>query len=229
MAILGYGGFISGISGISSISGIIANMIATHSDEVLMQHYREDDLDAFAELYRRHSKGLYQFIAWRSPRREWVDEIMQDSWAALHEARGRYEPTASFRTYLYQIARHRLIDLLRQKEARLASDMGHAGDDENEGSTFDRLAERADQSDEGASPENILDKKQQMNALHEAIRNLPSDQKEVLVLQQFNAMSIEEIAEITATPAETVKSRLRYAMQKLRAKLAAPTLLGERA
>jgi RNA polymerase sigma-70 factor (ECF subfamily) len=208
-------------------------MIAPHSDEILMQRYREDDLDAFAELYRRHSKGLYQFIAWRSPRREWVDEIMQDSWAALHEARGRYEPTAGFRTYLYQIARHRLIDLLRQKDARLASDMGQvgddAGDDENGGSAFDRLADRADQSDEGASPESVLDKKQQMNALHEAIRNLPSDQKEVLVLQQFNAMSIEEIAEITATPAETVKSRLRYAMQKLRAKLAAPTLLGERA
>jgi RNA polymerase sigma-70 factor (ECF subfamily) len=193
-----------------------------------MQHYREDDLDAFAELYRRHSKGLYQFIDWRSPRREWVDEIMQDSWAALHEARGRYEPTASFRTYLYQIARHRLIDLLRQKEARLASDLGQAGDDDDggDGSAFDRLAERAE---EVASPENLLEKKQQMNALHEAIRSLPGDQKEVLVLQQFNAMSIEEIAEITATPAETVKSRLRYAMQKLRAKLAEPTLLGERA
>ncbi len=205
------------------MSVILEGMTATPTDEALMQRYREDDLSAFAELYRRHGKGLYQFIAWRSPRREWVEEIVQDSWAALHEARARYEPIASFKTWLYQIARNRLIDLLRHKEAKLASDMG-----EEPTSVFERLA---DQAGEVASPEHILEKKQQLNALHEAIRELPVEQKEVLILQQFNAMSMEEIAQITATPIETVKSRLRYAMQKLRSKLTAPTatLSGERA
>jgi RNA polymerase sigma factor (sigma-70 family) len=211
------------MSGTVLMSVILEGMTATPTDEALMQRYREDDLSAFAELYRRHGKGLYQFIAWRSPRREWVEEIVQDSWAAMHEARARYEPIASFKTWLYQIARNRLIDLLRYKEAKLASDMG-----EEPVSVFERLA---DQAGEVASPEHILEKKQQLKALHEAIRELPVEQKEVLILQQFNAMSMEEIAQITGTPVETVKSRLRYAMQKLRSKLAPPTasLSGERA
>lgn len=201
-------------------------MISNHSDEQLMQHYCEGDLLAFKELYQRHSGGVYRFIAWRSPRREWVDEIVQDSWAALHEARQRYVPSASFRTYLYQIARNRLIDLLRQKEAVLASEIDGLLHGENGESRFERLADSAAQA---ASAQDELEKKQEIDALHQAIRSLPGEQKEALVLQQFNAMSIEEIAEITMVTPETVKSRLRYAMQKLRARLTAPMQAGERA
>lgn len=206
---------------------ILAGMNADHSDELLMQQYRAGDLHAFKVLYQRHSGGLYRFIAWRSPRREWVDEIVQDSWAALHEARSRYEPTASFRTWLYQIARNRLIDLLRHKEALLASDLGsrQTGDDED-GDAFEHLADRTASV---SSPEAELEQKQTHDALHRAIRELPAEQREALVLQQFNALSIEEIAVITMVTGETVKSRLRYAMQKLRSRLGAPTMQGERA
>jgi RNA polymerase sigma factor (sigma-70 family) len=196
-------------------------MTAQHSDESLMLSYCDGDLLAFKELYRRHSGGLYRFIAWRSPRREWVDEIAQDSWAALHAARARYEPTAGFRTYLYQIARNRLVDLLRQKEAKLACDFGN--DCEGD-AAFDRVADAAQ---EVSSPELELEKKQQIATLHAAIRVLPNDQKEALVLQQFNGMSLEEIAELTEVPLETVKSRLRYAMKKLRSQLQSLTAQGE--
>ena len=194
------------------------------SDELLMLRYREGDRLAFRELYSRHSKGLYLFIAWRSPRREWVDEIAQDSWANLHQARTRYEPQSSFRTYLFQIARNRLIDLQRQHgQMVLASDLGNEGED---GAVFDHLA---DASHETATPESALDQKQQAAQLHQAIRALPEEQREALVLQQFNGMSLDEIAELTGVPAETVKSRLRYAMRKLRQQLEAPVLEGERA
>ena len=199
----------------------LAAMISQHSDEALMLSYRDGDLVAFKELYRRHSGGLYRFIAWRSPRKEWVDEVVQDSWASLHAARARYEPLAGFRTYLYQIARNRLIDLLRQKEAKSAGEFEHG--DEGE-SAFDRLADAAQET---ASPETTLEKKQQIDRLHAAIRVLPNDQKEALVLQQFNGMSLEEIAEVTEVPVETVKSRLRYAMQKLRAQLQGLAARGE--
>ncbi len=206
---------------------ILASMTADLSDELLMQQYRAGDLHAFKVLYHRHSGPLYRFIAWRSPRQEWVDEIVQDSWAALHEARSRYEPSASFRTWLYQIARNRLIDLLRHKEALLASDMAGAGADaEQDDSAFETALDR---SGTASSPESVLENKQAHDALHQAIRALPPEQKEALVLQQFNALSIEEIADITLVSGETVKSRLRYAMQKLRSRLGAPTMAGERA
>lgn len=197
-------------------------MSAEFSDEILMLNYRHGDLSAFKELYRRHRQGLYQFIAWRSPRRDWVEEIVQDSWANLHKARATYQPQASFKTFLYQIARNRLIDLLRQKQAITASDLGLNEDDE--GASLDRLAEAPHDT---VSPQDALDKKQQMAILHAAIRTLPAEQKEALVLQQFNGMSLEEIAATTGVNTETVKSRLRYAMNKLRRQLLDTSAQGE--
>jgi RNA polymerase sigma factor (sigma-70 family) len=179
------------------------------SDEQLMIRYGEGDLLAFRELYQRHRVGLYRFIAWRSPRAEWVDEVVQDAWANLHTARARYRPDASFRTYLYQIARNRLLDLLRQHQLQLASDMG----DTEDGALFDAMADAAHDS---VSPELVLERKQQADGLHLAIAALPSEQREALVLQQFSGLSVDEIAQVSAVPVETVKSRLRYAMRKLR-------------
>jgi RNA polymerase sigma factor (sigma-70 family) len=204
---------------VSGISATLVGMPADLSDEALMLQYRGGDLPAFRELYRRHSEGLYRFIAWRSPRRDWVDEIVQDAWAAMHMARGGYQPQAAFRTWLYQIARNRLIDLLRQREAMLAADVTEDSDIES----------LADQVGQDGSPEQALQKKQQFALLHAAIRDLPAEQKEALVLQQFNGMSIDEIAEVTAVNAETVKSRLRYAMTKLRARMRDLTDQGEMA
>jgi RNA polymerase sigma-70 factor (ECF subfamily) len=191
------------------------------SDDMLMQRYCDGDLPAFQELYRRHSAGLYRFLAWRAPRREWVDEVAQDSWIALHHARASYSAQASFRTYLFQIARNRLIDLMRQHQLVLASDMGQ---DEFGAERFDQLA---DLNHDGLSPEAEMIKKQQVAGLHAAISALPGEQKEALILQQFNGMSLEEIAQLSDVPVETVKSRLRYAMRKLRESLVSPSATRE--
>lgn len=189
----------------------MADNPATVTDEELMLRYRDGELSAFQELYRRHSQGLYRFVAWRSPRRSWADEIVQDAWASLHAARAQYlpQPQASFRTYLYQIARNRLVDLLRQRgEQPEAIDAPELADD-------------------GATPQQSAERRQQQALLHAAIAALPYEQKEALVLQQFSAMSIADIAVVTQAEPETVKSRLRYAMQKLRAQLAQPAGAGE--
>ncbi len=194
------------------ISATLERMAEDHSDETLMLRYRGGDPLAFKELYRRHSQGLYRFVAWRSPRQAWVDEIVQDAWASLHAARASYQPSAAFRTYLYQIARNRLIDILRQKEAVAAGDLAPDGDQ----ARFDQLADGVGQA---ASPEAALEKKQLNATLHAALRDLPGEQREALVLQQFSGMSVDDIAIVTQASAETVKSRLRYAVQKLRARL----------
>lgn len=172
------------------------------TDEELMLRYGGGDLPSFRELYRRHSQGLYRFVAWRSPRRAWVDEIVQDAWASLHAARASYQPQAAFRTWLYQIARNRLIDMLRQKEP-LPLD----------------IEVMAEVPHEAQTPQQTFEQKQRHALLHAAIALLPVEQKEALVLQQFSAMSVNEIAVVTGAEPETVKSRLRYAMQKLRAQL----------
>jgi RNA polymerase sigma-70 factor (ECF subfamily) len=185
--------------------------LLTATDEELMLRYSAGDLPSFRELYRRHSQGLYRFVAWRAPRRAWVDEIVQDAWASLHAARTGYQPQAAFRTYLYQIARNRLIDILRQREA----------------SPFDEGRDEAPH--DGLSPQQSLEQKQQHALLHAAIAALPAEQREALVLQQFSGMSILDIAVVTGAEAETVKSRLRYAMQKLRAQLDSAVCTGGQA
>ncbi|MDL2356906.1 MAG: sigma-70 family RNA polymerase sigma factor, partial [Pseudomonadota bacterium] len=179
----------------------------------LMLQYRDGDLRAFRELYGRHRVGLYRFIAWRSPRAEWVDEIVQDAWAGLHHARSRYRPDASFRTYLYQIARNRLLDLLRQHQHVLAAELG-AGTDGRD--LFDVLADAAQ---DVVAPDAALEGKQRSSSLHSALAALPGEQREAVVLQQFSGLSVDEIAELAAVPVETVRSRLRYAMRKLRLNL----------
>ena len=199
-------------------------MAAPDSDEQLMLQYRDGDLLAFRELYGRHRLGLYRFIAWRSPRAEWVDEIVQDAWASLHHARTRYRPDASFRTYLYQIARNRLFDLLRQHQHVLAAELG-AGTDGRD--LFDVLADAAQ---DVISPDAALEGKQRADSLHSALAALPGEQREAVVLQQFSGMSVDEIAELSSVPVETVKSRLRYAMRKLRQNLSpASAAQGEQA
>ena len=191
-----------------------------HSDEELMLRYCDGDFAAFKELYQRHSKPLYRFIAWRSPRVEWVDEVMQESWAALHKARPSYQVSASFKTFLYQIARNRLIDLMRQHQLLLTSDISDPSDIENDDWLMQLHESEAHGKEQELTqqrtPESELINKQNAAALQRAINQLPGVQKEALVLQQFNEMSLEEIASLTAVPVETIKSRLRYAMQKLR-------------
>lgn len=181
------------------------------SDEALMLRYCKGDYAAFELLYQRHNRGLYRFISWQSPRIDWVDEITQDAWMRLHHARASYQPQASFKTLLYQIARNRLIDILRQKRTALASELGQNA--ENGENAFELLSNQT-QHDE--TPDSALTQKQRSLQLHQAINQLPPEQKEVLILHQFSELTLAEIATLTAAKEETVKTRLRYAMQKLK-------------
>ncbi|WP_035051904.1 RNA polymerase sigma factor [Andreprevotia chitinilytica] len=188
-------------------------MPASIPDEELLVRYRDGDTSAFAELYQRHRVGLHRFIHWQCPRADWAEEIAQDSWKNVIQAADRYEASASFKTWLYQIARNRLIDLLRQQQPVLASDLAH---DDAEQTCLDRIA---DETAGGDGPEATLDRQQQADQLHAAIRTLPNEQREALVLQQFSGLEIADIASLTGVSTETAKSRLRYAMQKLRSLL----------
>jgi len=201
--------------------------MADPSDDTLMLRYREGDAAAFGQLYARHSGPVYAFIAWRSPRRDWVDEIVQDSWASLIQARDRYQAQGNFRTWLFQIARNRLTDYIRQQgRTVLATELESAQGGDDEGSVFQALV---DEGQAQHSPSAQLSQRQAHESLHAAIRALPADQREALVLQQFSGMSLEEIGQVVSAPVETVKSRLRYAMRKLRAQLEPAMLDAERA
>ncbi|CAL92693.1 RNA polymerase sigma factor [Azoarcus olearius] len=182
-------------------------------DGALMLAYAAGDAAAFEQLYARHRRGLYAYLQRQAPRPGWVDDLFQETWLAVIGARAGYRPSAAFRTWLYGIARNKLIDRIRRSDAVLLSDF--LADDGDDGELLDRLG-----ADAGHDPAQLLARRRDGDALHAALRTLPAPQREVFLLREQADMSLTEIAALVGVPLETAKSRLRYAIARLRAALA---------
>lgn len=172
-----------------------------------MLAYAEGDAEAFGRLYQRFRKPLFGFLQRGLADRSLVDECFQDVWTSVIGARARYEPSARFSTWLFQIAHNRMVDVWRrQKPQRSLDELDEAG--------------APPPIDSGPSPEAAVNSFQQRRRLQDALLALPTEQRVALQLRLEQEFSLEQIAEITGSGRETVKSRLRYAMDKLRAQLA---------
>jgi RNA polymerase sigma-70 factor (ECF subfamily) len=179
---------------------------ADAADEELMLRYRDGDAGAFDVLYRRHKGGLYRYLLRQCRDAAAAEELFQDVWMNLIRARAGYEVSARFTTYLYRLGHNRLVDHYR-KNAHAAM---LSYDDE-----------AAPQIDEPAAPHHTrpdanYDMREQAAQLMRLLADLPEAQREAFVLQQEAGMSVEEIAAATGVARETAKSRLRYAMARLR-------------
>ena len=177
-------------------------------DEELMLAYRDGNLGAFETLYRRHKGALFRYLLRQCRDNAVAEELFQDVWLSLVRARASYIVSSRFTTYLYRLAHNRLIDHYRRRiPAALVSY------DEDEGSP--ELPARRD-----TEPHVSFEARAKLARVLEVLEDLPAAQREAFVLQQEAGMSVEDIAEATGVTRETAKSRLRYAMNKLRAGLA---------
>jgi RNA polymerase sigma-70 factor (ECF subfamily) len=191
------------------------------SDETLMQAFARGDAAAFTRLYDRHERATWRFIRHRlgAQHEGAADDVLQETWISVARAAPRYVATARFTTWLFTVARSRVIDHLRaQSNAMLSIDAPRAGDGgEDDGERWaDRVA--ADAAD-GPLPR--IESRQQAQAFLDALAQLPEAQREAFVLQAEGGMSVDEVASATGVGAETAKTRLRYAKAKLRTLLAA--------
>ena len=179
------------------------------SDETLMLAYRDGDAGAFDQLYARHRSGLYRFIRRHIGADSITDEVFQDVWMRAIDAAKTYEPRAKFVTWLYTIAHNRMMDHFRSSgRADLVS---IDGDDDN-------VIELS--ANELQRPDTETGRKQLASRILAALDTLPAVQREAFLLQQEGELSVEEIAAATGVNRETAKSRLRYALAKLRRDLA---------
>jgi RNA polymerase sigma-70 factor (ECF subfamily) len=177
---------------------------ADASDETLMLAYAAGDVVAFEQLYARHRARLYRYLLRHARDNALADEFFQDVWQRVIAARAGWKPDAGFATWLFTIAHHRLGDHWRSLKHRPPT----PGDAE------ERAARIADPD----TPERVLSEFERRRQLQLALDELPGEQREVLLLRLEQELTLEEIAEVTGVGRETVKSRLRYAMDKLRAK-----------
>lgn len=176
-------------------------------DEVLMSRYREGDTQAFETLYSRHKGPLYRYLLRQCGEAASAEELFQDVWFKLIRARERYEARAKFTTYLYHLAHNRLIDHYR----RIKTGLPISYNDDPDEPLIEQVA-----ASEAHEPDNELDRRRLGQRLLKQITALPEAQREVFLLREESGMSLEEIAAVTGVNAETAKSRLRYALSKLR-------------
>lgn len=191
----------------TSRAGILVRMPRDEAvrDEELMLAYRDGNADAFDQLYRRHKGALYRYLLRQCRDAATAEELFQDIWLNVVRARSGYVVTARFSTYLYRLAHNRLIDHYRRRTpAALVS--------------FDDDDESAPEVPAGreAEPHVAYEAKAQAARVLQVLEALPAAQREAFVLQHEAGLTLEEIAEATGVRRETAKSRLRYAMAKLR-------------
>ena len=183
----------------------------TVSDETLMIRYRDGDAQAFEVLYARHKGPLYRYLRRQCESTANADELFQDVWMKLIGARDRYEMRAKFTTYLYHLAHNRLIDHYRRAKTGIPISYG----DDMEESVIEQIPDSAVHQ-----PDNDLDRRRLGKRLLEHISALPEAQRETFLLREEAGLSLAEIATTTGVNAETAKSRLRYALARLRRELA---------
>jgi len=174
------------------------------ADEELMLSYRAGDAAAFDQLYRRHKGALFRFVLRSIRERGLAEELYQEIWMRVIEARERYEPQAKFTTWLYTIAHNRLVDHWRKRGLALVSL------DQEDSAAADPPAGAA------SDPLRRLEGREQLARFARALETLPPAQREAFLLHEEAGMGVAEIARATGANEEAAKSRLRYALAKLK-------------
>ena len=172
-----------------------------------MVEYRDGNADAFEVLYARHKGALFRYCLRHCRERATAEETFQDVWMRVIGARERYEPRAKFTTWLYRIAHNRVIDRYRSDNPGRTRSL----DDEE--------AASAPAANPGDEPERRVAAARRGARLREVVADLPPEQRDAFLLHEEAGLALDAIAEVSGVGRETAKSRLRYALAKLRAAL----------
>ena len=181
-------------------------MVHAPDDSALMLRYGDGDVQAFEILYRRHNDAIYRYLLRLCGHRDSADDIFQDVWGKIIKARETYRPTAKFTTFLYRVAHNCFIDHVRR----------------NRRHSTNTVLEPERHRDPGESLELATERSLARERLELALSTLPDEQRDAFLLREEGGLSVEQIAAVTGCNRETAKSRLRYAVSKLRAAIDEP-------
>jgi len=176
-------------------------------DEKLVADYLAGDEKALSALIERHTKGVYNFTARFLGYGAEAEDVAQETFIKVWKSSRKFDKTKKFKPWLYQIARHTAIDYLRTRKQMV--DLNKFNEDED-GDSMDELPDLA------PSLLDQLSAREQMEKIREAIAILPEIYRTVLDLHLREEMSLIEVAEVLGEKEDTVKSRYRRGLVRLR-------------
>jgi len=199
-------------------------VVESVADETLMLAYKAGDVRSFEQLVHRHRGAVYNFLLRLSGNRQRAEDLLQETWLKVVRSAGTWEPRARFTTWVYTIARNLCMDAMRKDSYRKADSLDATqGDGEDERT----LGEKVPSPD--ATPDRAAHAASLRPVLEKALAKLPTEQREVFLLREYHGVQFKDIAQVTGVPENTVKSRMRYALEALRKQLAAAGVEGDMA
>jgi RNA polymerase sigma-70 factor, ECF subfamily len=195
------------------------------SDEQLLAAYRGGDVRAFEKLLARYEKPIWSFLRRFVRDAEAAEDLLQEVFLRVvrdaQESGPAWKGEAKFSTWLYTIARNLCIDRARRAAVRGSGSPSAMpsidGPSDGEGETA-TLHERI--AAPGPSTDAVVAGRQAARRIDRAVAELPDDQREVFLMREVMELPFAEIASVVGASEPTVKSRMRYALEKLRAALA---------
>jgi len=177
------------------------------TDDELIAEYRAGTPEGFKHLIERYARPLYVFIARMTNRPDEAEDISQETFVKVWKTLERYKLTGTFKAWIYTIARNTALDHLRKKKIPVFSDFEDAA---GKNTFLESL------SDPDTLPATLIEKAERKGLVGKALAELSPEDKEILTLHYAEDMTFDAIGEIVGKPLNTVKSRHRRALGKLR-------------
>ena len=183
------------------------------TDEMLMVRYQRGERKAFVELVRRHNRPIYNFVLRQLRVPSVAEDVTQDVFMRLVQNAAEFKHEARFLTWLYAIARNLCIDQLRKLSHRRHPSLDQPSGDQADAQLLGDAV--ADPNPRASAERNALSSEVR-SSIVKAVDSLPDDQREVFLLREVANLPFRDIAEITGAGENTVKSRMRYALDRLK-------------
>ena len=177
----------------------------------LARGLRRRDPELLDRLIEQYHYRLFRYLMYLTGRRETAEDLFQETWIRVIERGHQYDAKWKFEAWLFSIARHLTIDLIRKKSPLAgADDLDEAG-----GTSVSREAVEATRP-MSMSPVELLASREESERVAATLGGLPAAHREVLLLRFQEDMALEEIAQVTGAPLSTVKSRLYRGLEAMR-------------
>jgi RNA polymerase sigma-70 factor (ECF subfamily) len=186
------------------------------TDEGLMAAYRDGNVEAFSELMSRHERALWNFVRRFVSDAASAEDLLQEVFLRVVRSADEWQPTAKFSTWIYTIARNLCTDHARRMSHRKAASLDGPAMADGEGSGPRRI-DGVVGPDRGG--EAALQDREIAERIERALAELPVEQREVFLMRELQDMPFAEIAVAVGASLPTVKSRMRYALERLRVAL----------